>query len=283
MSELKSFHDWMFREDFATSIIDFESTVGDFAKFAKGLAGQEVDDYTIDWTTRHWNSFFRRIDEDRIAGRIGVFEVADPVTRRLRYLPKCPTLTKSTLRDKCISERISHTLRCFDSLNHREYEGLSAAILQFIGATQVFVTPKGNEKNIDFCATILPKNQQLQMLLNLNLAEFRIIGQTKRYASQVDNGEMELFSQTLSNIRYKSPDTYSKLPQFFQEKCGPIIGCMFSKNGIQSGALNVAKRHGILNLDDYDAASLLSSSIDWKKSIPDYVNEIRTQVLRLAA
>jgi Restriction endonuclease len=134
-----------------------------------------------------------------------------------------------------------------DGLDWRQYEALGAVAACLFGAEQVALTPRGNEGGVDLYA-VIPNRGQTNIFHGPH-AYYRVVGQSKRYTDPVAVGKTREFIQVLDNVRHQSLVIQNRIPSWFRNLNGPIIGWMNAHAGFQSGSIDIAHSHGIIISD----------------------------------
>lgn len=263
--------------------VDFRTALSQHAAIVGDIPAVDADRFADENLTRYWNWFLKEMDVlssrgiapyfEKLPGNIKAFahfshqlgRSADPVDiERGRLLAARPLF-----------------LKAIDDLTDRQYEALACVTCEAIGAINTHLTPAGNEGGIDFVATL--RLGAATHLFSSAGTEFRVIGQCKKYTAPVSVDRMEQFLQTMNNVRYRSERVRQHLPVWFEEAGGPIFGWVISHSGFQSGAMNEAKKHGVLISDTVDIAELISQAHSFFNADPPAVRaqQIPVQCQRL--
>lgn len=149
-------------------------------------------------------------------------------------------------------------MRAIDNFDDRDFEALACVVLKIIGATHIRLNEGGNEGGVDFYAT-LKIHTKNHMFSNIGGA-LRVVGQSKKFSSSIQDSVVKEFCQTLVDIKQLSPSIREKIPSWFLTTRSPIIGWIISHNGFQSGATERAKNHGIIISDSLDIAEIIAVS-----------------------
>jgi hypothetical protein len=157
-------------------------------------------------------------------------------------------------------------LRTLDAITDREYEALGCVVSEVIGASHVHLTPNGKEGGIDFFALVISPSPC--HLLVGTTAPLRIVGQSKKYATAIEDEKVKSFITTLSDVHRLSPTVEPHVPTWFRAAAGPVIGWVMAHHGLQSGAASRARNHGIIYSDSLDVAEILALS----RRIPEDVS-----------
>jgi hypothetical protein len=149
-------------------------------------------------------------------------------------------------------------LASLEGLTDREYEALGCVASELSGATDYVLTPAGDDKGVDFFASIRwPGHSHV---FSHRSCPLRIVGQSKKYGNPVDNDRMKIFVQTLNEIRHQEPRVEDLVPAWFRVASGPILGWMITQYGLQSGAETTARNHGIMYSDIRDIVEITALS-----------------------
>lgn len=206
-----------------------------------------------------WNYLLKQQETDKQHGLSPVFEIEDLGAYTLRW---CPPPVRADCRSIRRNVRLRHRpamLRMIDSLNDREYEALACVALRAVGASDVCLTPAGNEGGVDFFG-LLPSPGSCH-LFSGGHHPLRIIGQSKKYTHPMEAGEFKEFLTTMDEVKHGGQDKTEKIvPPWFRATYGPIIGLVFAHSGFQSGAESRGRRHGVITATSVDIAEMLALS-----------------------
>ena len=259
-SENSALIGWFYRSCFPVGTLEFNALLYQAIKEVLGKSDIDTEAYIERNTKKLWNKFLQNLDHDSRTGRATIFEVTDRNGMKLVWLPSNSSLASSKKemhRRVRLSTRPT-ILQLIDSLTEREYEAFGCVICQLIGATDTKLTPVGNERGIDFLATInMPSKCHIIGGIHRLV---RIVGQVKKYESKVELKEIQRLTDTLNEIKYQSQDIQKFIPPWFRAAAGPIVGWLIAHNGVQSGAISYAKNHGILISDSIDFAEIAALS-----------------------
>lgn len=207
-----------------------------------------------------WALLLDLVEDDEKSGRIPFCGVIDRTARLLQN--PCKQLINSSDKKK---RRLGHLLNVrpdilltIDILSAREYEAACCLTTSLVGAQRTHLTPTGDEGGVDFLA-VIRQHSPCHVFSSIG-REFRIVGQSKKYASKVQVGNMSQFIKTVENVRHRSGRVEEIIPAWFHASSGPIVGWMIAHSGFQTGALGEAKKHGIIVSDSRDLAEMISSS-----------------------
>ena len=269
---------WFYRESFGPGVLDFDTLLYDAVTLSLGKSPMDAEAYLQRNRGRLWSELLKNLDFDVRAGRQASFDVADRYGRKLQWLP-ANAASLGHVKDKQF--RIRQRARPFmlqliDSLDERQYEALGCVVSELVGATNVLLTPVGNERGIDFLATLqIPgKCHVFGGIQRL----FRVVGQAKKYESRVEYKEVQRLNSTIDEIKHRSPDVQKFMPSWFQAASGPIVGWLIAQRGVQSGSIAYAQHHGITVSDSIDLAEIaaLSREVDCSQR-----PEQRAEILRI--
>lgn len=203
---------------------------------------------------RLWNSYKKQYEEDVSNGIVPLFSIVNNYEKKVRWIGE--NLDTDSRREYY---KIRPELyKFFDKLNDREYEVMSCAICDLLGADKISLTAPGNEGGVDFFARIsFP--QKAHFLFGTK-GPIRIVGQCKKYANRDNVGHMKEFVTTMNNVYNKSYRAGEILPDWFKLEKGDIIGWYIANSGHQTGALDVAKNYGILVSDTKQLIEIICNS-----------------------
>lgn len=211
-----------------------------------------------------WDALILKFDEEKSKGLYPTFEVADPIRRELLWFPAISS--RDQYRERQLKLRLAYRgviANYLDGMSSREYEALGCVVSQISGAQHCHLTPPGNEYGIDFVA-ILPAYGNGHLFPHTS-KQIRIIGQSKKWNSPVKRSDVDLLCTTLNLVRTKGQRVLEKLilPSWFISAQGPIIGCMVSHSGAQSGAIDIANDHGVIMADSRDITQIITLWRNW--------------------
>lgn len=125
------------------------------------------------------------------------------------------------------------------------------------GASEVSLTPAGNEGGVDFFA-LLPTPFRCH-LFGGGVNPVRIIGQSKKFSQAVQVDKLKEFLMTVEEVKHRGqPKTEKIVPPWFHAVHGPIVGCVIAHSGFQSGAISRARNDGVITADSLDVAEMLA-------------------------
>lgn len=259
---------WFYREAFPPGNLEFDELLFGAVRLALGKSEIDTEAYLHRNCRRLWSELLKCLDWDATAGRFPIFEITNRENRRLRWLPSNIDSLDST-KKKQLGFRLGarpYITQIIDLFSDREYEALGCVICEFVGATNVFLTSQGNERGIDFLATIhIPGRCHV---FSGPHKLFRVVGQAKKYESKVEFEEIQRLTDTLNEIKYQNPEMQRLIPAWFQSASGPIIGWVIAHNGVQSGGISYARNHGIMISDSIDLAEIAALSHQLDNLLP---------------
>lgn len=269
---------WFYRESFPKGILNFDELLYQAVNSALSKSAIETEAYIERNLRQIWNALLENLDTDLKSGRSVIFEVKDREGMKLVWSPSNITLAGSK-KDKHHQARLGarpSITRLIDTLSDREYEALGCVICQLIGATNTLLTPSGNERGIDFLATVSMPGK-CHVFGGSNRL-FRVVGQAKKYTSKVELKEVQRLNDTLHEIKYQTTSMQRLIPPWFRTASGPIVGWIMAHNGVQSGGLSYAMDHGIVVSDSIDLAEIATFSRQLGES---YSSDKRTAILKV--
>jgi hypothetical protein len=255
--------EWFYREAPRNGLIDFGDLMADATTRALALIGIDNDNYVASNSVRIWNALRSEQDIRKSQGVNPILEMIDAV-RKCRWHSIGHSAPPSEMRRRLRLRSRPTIIERIDALNWRQFEGLGCAIVQLCGATQLQLTPPGNECGVDFFAliTVIGNNH----VFSGAGTPLRIIGQSKKYDTRVDEERIKAFNETLIDVQKKAPKITALVPPWFQAVRGPIVGWMVAHKGFKSGAKTRAYNHGILLSDTVDLAEIAALSRELTES-----------------
>lgn len=244
-----------------------------------GKSPLEAEAYAEANLNAFWSYVLYMQESEFQRGVSRLFEVVDPMARTLRWCPLSPRSQSTPARRTARLRHRPAILNMIDSLNDREYEALACVSLELVGASQIFLTPRGSEGGVDFFA-LLPTPGPCH-LFSGGHHPLRIIGQSKKYKGAIQAGEFKEFLTTIDEVKHGGqPKTEAVVPSWFRAVYGPIVGLMIAHNGFQSGAATRARRHGVVVADSLDLAEIVAVSRLIPEDLPSSgrVNECRVRI-----
>ena len=254
-----------YRRDFPSGIVEFEQELTTIVQNALGKSAIETHAYVQKNEKRLWNALKQRLDDDRRKGRHPLFQVKDYSDRRITWSPHEMMSAGTSAKEKSIGLRlrsIPYVLDAIDRLNDRQFEALCCIICEFVGASKIKLTPKGNEGGVDFFALISVHAKCY--LFGGNDRPLRIIGQAKMYNDRVSVDKVKQLIQTINEVKEQNPSVERHVPSWFRSASGPVVGWLATHQGVQAGSSTKAKNHGIVVSDSLDMAEIaaLSKQVD---------------------
>lgn len=247
MSDKEKIFRGLLRTEWKSTPFSFEDWLLNASKTYLGKNEQEAESYTEANKKRLFNAIQAENDARVRMGLPSVIEVIDNKLLILSLKTPNNSGTKSH-KQKVIFE----VLKWIDGIHHREFEYAGALLSKFIGATNVEVTPAGNEGGVDFYALIPVAGPS--SIMHGPTRQLRIVGQCKKYSSKLTVDKVREFTDVVESIRRESTTMAERIPKWFSESKGPISGWMISSSGYQEGSIKLCKQRGILLSDDYDIA-----------------------------
>jgi hypothetical protein len=119
----------------------------------------------------------------------------------------------------------------------------------------VHVTPQRNEFGIDFLA-IVPAYSNSKVFVSGSRG-VRIVGQSKKYNSPVNRGELQKFNDTLNSVRNNKAELLDIIPPWFRGSATPIMSCFVAHAGFQSGGRDIGRQNGHILLDTLELAEII--------------------------
>ena len=260
-SELKSY---ITRTSFPNLKLEFAEILEDSLRQSTNLKGVELSRKVHSSLGRHWNYIKKFIDEDEIKGIKPIFKIVDNYKKILIPYQYDNSITLTPIERRKLEER-PNILNIIDNLNDREYEALSCYLCECLSASNILLTPKGNEGGIDFMAEISFSSKS-HYLFGSN-GPIRIVGQSKKYNSSVEEKEIKEFNQTLNDTFSETQKMLKILPTWFRAGKGIIIPWFIAHSGFQSGAITRAKNYGIVLSDSRRIAEELCMTRNFSKNI----------------
>ena len=252
--------DWFYRQYFPAGELHFDDLLIDAVKGALGKSQIEAEALIEKSYISFWNSFAQTIDHD-VRRRIApLFRVVSSSNRAIEWFAHS-NLRSSDARDRRLGNMLLSrplVLEKIDLLNSREYEATGSAACQFMGATEVELTPASNDGGIDFLSSLDVRGRSYSLFRRFGNA--RIVGQSKKYNQKVEISKIREFSSTLDDVRRNNQRIAKLLPAWFRSNHSPIIGWVIAHKGFQSGAIEIARDHGILLSDSTDVAEIVAVS-----------------------
>jgi hypothetical protein len=241
--------------------IGFETWVAKAAQIVLSVQASSAETLAIRRKQRLWTEFRKYDQELGKRGCLRIFEVVDEPSmifcspKQSRY---SEVLTSTLLRND--RHRV---ISWIDTLNDREFEFLGAATAYFLGARQAVVTPRDNDGGVDFYA-LLP-SWGASVVFHSPHKYIKVVGQSKYYTSQASTDVTKLLVKTIDDIRSFTVEMVPRLPDWFKEEKGPVVGIIVAPFGFQSGAVTRAHSNGIMLADSIDVAEAIICSRRYKR------------------
>jgi hypothetical protein len=221
--------------------------------------GSERDDAERTASSRKrrlWTEFAKADDELAKRGCGRIFERVDDRSLIFRT-PGLPSDVKGSTKRFLYEDR-HVVIRWLDNLGDRKFEFLGAALTWFLGARRFKVTTGGNDGGVDFYA-LLPSWGNTSVIHSPH-KYIRIVGQSKYYAGPVGVDAAKLLIKTVEDIRSYTVEMAPRIPTWFVECRGPVVGMIVAPNGFQSGAITKSNFNGIMLADNIDVAEAIIHS-----------------------
>jgi hypothetical protein len=260
-SNKKIFFDWLYRSQFRDEILFFDDILGEAAVKCFGMDSLSAEAFVTGAKVRFWNWTIQCCEADRKLGLTPIFDIIDKESRKVIWLPYSAKLGRRESLKLSSRPRI---LREIDKVNDRQYEALACVVGRLLGATKWHLTPKGNEGGIDIFLAI--PRPQLDHIFGGTHVPLRIIGQTKQYNAPVQVGAIREFITAISDVRSTSYKLRKIVPPWFYGSQGPVIGWFVAHSGLQDGAQDICKNHGIIYSSSVDLAEIAAYS----RGLPEF-------------
>lgn len=205
---------------------------------------------------RLWTEFAKADDELSKRGCVRIFEGIDERSLIFRS-PSLPFDAKGSTTRFLYEDR-HLVIRWLDNLGNRKFEFLGAALTWFLGARKFEVTAGGNDGGVDFYALV--PNWGKTSVIHSPQKYFKVVGQSKYYNGPVGVDPTKLLIKTVEDIRSYTVEMAPRLPTWFVESKGPVVGMIVAPHGFQSGAITKANFNGIMLADNIDVAEAIISS-----------------------
>lgn len=233
---------------------------------------------------RIWNRVVLRLGEEIDKGLSPTFEIVDEPRLELAWYasPRSADASKLRLRKHRLTRR-GPVIAGLDGLSDRDYEALGCLACISAGASKYLLTPRGNDRGIDFIANVPAYG--LAHLFPSPRNALRIVGQSKKWARPTTKDAVRLLASTILDIQRQNSDILSQLPAWFLASNEPIVGCIFSHSGFQSGATSFALQHGMVLGDTRDLAEIMCTArrYEAKLSAPELLTSIRSDIAAIVA
>lgn len=232
--------------------IKFENWLYETLQVALGRNNVDAASESQAKAKRYWNAFQKYDQQLRGKGCAGVFDAVDDVSG-IFQTPHDSSDTTAWAR----SERPS-VIRWIDTVGDSKFEFLGGALVNFVGATKVWVSPHGRDGGVDFYAIVPPWGSS--PIFHWPHKSTRVVGQSKFYGGPVPKDDVKLLITTVSDIRSNTVEMSSKVPDWFRLARGPVVGLALGSSGFQSGAQDRADLHGVLLADNVEIAETIVRS-----------------------
>jgi len=248
---------WLYRQTYLDSPMDFNEVVRNAAINALERDPAAADAIATRHSRKYWNAAKKRADNDRAHGRYPVFSFIDDKLLIAKWHPT--TLTSRGQHAAAQALRVRPAiLNTIDGLSDRQYEALACVAIKLAGAAAFHLTPPTNEGGIDFFAVLECSTHT--HLFGHNPRALRIVGQTKKYEDRDSITRFNSFLKALENVRHTHKTVLHHIPVWFRRGYGPIIGWYVAHKGLQSGAKEAARDHGVVVSDSVDIAQAVAES-----------------------
>lgn len=255
-SDLQRVVSWLYRRDLEEGEIDFDQVLEKAVCHVLDKDQIDAEAYVQAEASRIWSAVCQKSAEDVSRGLNGLLQVSDGSMRRGIWRPS--VANDSPRRVELLRARSRPTLlRAIDDLSPREYEGLGCLVAMLLGADRTLLTPPGGEGGVDFFARL--RQPSRGHVFGGVGAPIRIIGQTKKYGRRVTLSQVRDFITTIADVCHGSKQV-EPVPGWFRDLGGPVVGWMVGHSGFQSGALTVARNHGIVTSESLDLAEVCAQS-----------------------
>ena len=143
-------------------------------------------------------------------------------------------------------------------LSDRQYEYLGAALMKILGASEIALTPRGNECGIDFMA-LVPAYSRSELFVSGGRG-VRVVGQSKLYKSRVPRSSIQSFNNLMDSIRHNKYEIHKIVPAWFRNSPAPLMGLWAAHNGYQEGARILSEQNGHILLNTLMIAEVFGSA-----------------------
>lgn len=237
--------DWFYRHTFPKGTLQFDDYLAEAAVEALGKSREDAQAYTQGNRIRIWNCLKKQSESDQKEGLFPILLEKDDNSRRFAwYAHELESRGDSKAKRRSVMLKARpHLLNAIDSMTPRGFEALGCVVCDLIGAETVELTPRGNEGGIDFFGLVIFPSKA--HVFGGTRAKVRIVGQSKKYTTRVSVDRVRDFITTIEQVKHRSEALKYPLPQWFAIQKGPILGWMISHKGFQSGAITLARNHGI--------------------------------------
>ena len=252
--------DWFYRTTFPNGVLQFDAYLLEAVTSALGKSVPDAQAYIETNRTRVWNWVSEQNDADTKDGLHPVFVQKDSNSRRFAWYAhelEMSCHSKFKRRSAQLKSR-PLILQKIDSMTARDFEILRCVACRLIGAQDVELTPRGDEGGIDFFGLVAFPGKT--HFFGGSTARIRLIGQSKKYETKVSVDKIRDFMTTVEQVKHRSRDLKYPVPDWFYSHRGPILGWMISHKGFQSGAITLARSHGIILSRSTDISEIMALS-----------------------
>jgi hypothetical protein len=210
-----------------------------------------------------WTATVRRIDQEVYKGLFPTFQILDKSRYELIWFPAVwRTDTNKVAKQKIRLQYRGILLDYIDEhVTWRDYEALGCVIANLAGAQRWHLTPPGNEFGIDFLA-LIPSYGVSHLFPGVH-KQIRLVGQSKKWNSEVPREKVDDLGHKLDYIRARSHHVDKVLPPWFLSEQGLIVGCMIAHSDVQEGGYTIAHEHGIILANSQDITEIVTLSRQW--------------------
>jgi hypothetical protein len=239
----------------------FEGWLADAYETALGFDRILAEKNAATRKARLWTEFSKADEELRKRGCLRIFEIVD----RQSYVFRTPCLSDDvfTHARRFTYEDRHRVVAWIDTLTHRKFEYLGAALAWFLGAEKAAVTSGGNDGGVDFYA--LMPSWGASGIVHSPQKYLKVVGQSKYYDGTVGVDTAKLLIKTVEDIRSYTVEMAPRLPDWFAESRGPVVGLIVSPFGFQAGAVTKAHWNGVMLADGIDVAEAITASRRYRK------------------
>jgi len=234
------------RQEPASIIGSFEDWLGENCSRVIGIDLSQIDVFVEANKLRLWNYVKVGMRELHDLFDITFVEIVDEDRMLFRNLQFDLATAPRSVRDLKLGYRWA-LLNFVDQLTWRQYESLASVAVRLFRARNAILTPSGTEGGVDLYA-VVPNCGPTQIFHGRH-AFFKIVGQSKMHANPLDVGRTREFIHVVDAVRHRSAEINSRIPLWFHEVDGPIIGWINAHSGFQSGSTDLAKIHGLAMSD----------------------------------
>jgi hypothetical protein len=209
--------------------------------------------------SRLWTHFQKMNNELLVRHRIAAFDIVDLRNRMFVVNGTSNPADRSTW----LRSHRAAILRWIDAGTDRKFEYVGAMVAHLCGARRTLVTPRGNEGGVDFYALVPVWGTKGVMYSPERY--LKIVGQSKRYSSRMAVDKAREHTQVVASIRHRSTGMDARLPVWFKQTQGPVVGAIVAWRGFQSGATSECHDHGIVTIDAIDLAETILNSRQYNR------------------